>query len=252
MVREYDGELPATYAGWIQLPGVGPYIAGAVLSIAYHQPFPAVDGNVLRVIARIDGIREDIAQPSVRRKTADRVAEMMPREHAGDFTQALMEMGALVCTPADPDCKNCPVRGACAAYRQGEVGQIPFKKPKARPRPVKLWVIAAQTEHSILLEYRRHYNLLGNMWGLPVFEQKKGDKPETLAYHKYLLHLQEGRHIGHVSHTFTHQRWEMDVIGYHLPGETDTKGELEWVSREQLAGKPIPVAFQKVLTIIND
>lgn len=244
------GEFPKTYSGLTALPGVGAYIAGAVMSIAYNEPCPAVDGNVLRVISRLDGIVEDIASPSVRASIIARVREMMPKDHAGDFTQALMELGALVCRPQSPDCGDCPVKSRCAAYRQGVADKLPVRKQKSRPRAVKLWAVAALTPRSVLLEYRGHETLLANMWGLPVIEKKKGVSPESVMREKYALPLESsGETIGHVSHVFTHRRWEMDIICFRLDKEEAAEG-LEWVRWEGLEDKPIPTAFKKAIDVI--
>lgn len=249
VMEQYGGKFPQTYEELIALPGVGPYIAGAVTSIAYNQPYSAVDGNVLRVVSRLFGIREDISKASVHRKITIHVKDMMPSQHAGDFTQALMELGALICKPISPDCAHCPVSTQCVAYREDAVQCIPVKKPKNKQRTVRLWVVAVQTSQLILLEYRKNETLLAKMWGLPIIEQS--EDLETRFLDKFAVALKDGKHIGHVTHVFTHQRWEMDIVEFCLSERVMVGQELEWVDWGQLDKKPIPTAFKKVLDIIK-
>ena len=127
-VAAEDGVFPGTLEGWQKLPGVGPYIAGAVTSIALGLPHAAVDGNVLRVFSRADGIEDDIMLPQTRKRVEALVRALMPHDATSDFTQALMELGALVCRPVSPDCNLCPVADGCVARERGIVDKLPVKK----------------------------------------------------------------------------------------------------------------------------
>ena len=128
--RDYGGALPANYDRLLSLPGIGPYTAGAVASISFGIPVPAVDGNVLRVFARLYDDDGDITEPATRTRITDRVTETLPISDAGDFNQALMELGALVCTPQSPDCAHCPLSELCAGYKAGHAACLPKKAPK--------------------------------------------------------------------------------------------------------------------------
>ena len=131
VVCEYEGVLPASYEELLSLKGIGNYTAGAIASIAYQIPVPAVDGNVLRVISRITEDRQDIMKQSVRRQIEENLLGIMPEETPGDFNQALMELGAVVCVPNGPArCEACPVSEYCLAYRHGTVERLPVKAPK--------------------------------------------------------------------------------------------------------------------------
>lgn len=247
VVTEHGGAFPETYEQWRKLPGVGPYIAGAVTSIALGLPHAAVDGNVLRVFARFDGLSDDISLPQTRKNVEKRVQGLMPADAAGDFTQALMELGALVCRPVSPDCGACPVSGGCKAFAEGLADELPVRKPREKQRTVAMWVAVVETPGSVLLEYRRDETLLARMWGLPNAE-KRGDAPiAALLEEKYGIRLADGRSAGHAAHVFTHRRWEMDIVRFRLERETPVAGALEWVSRAQLEHKPIPTAFTKAL-----
>ena len=120
MVEQFDGTLPPDYESLLKLPGIGPYTAGAIASIAYGIPVPAVDGNVLRVVMRLIAGWDDIADPNVKRDVAQRMARVLPKDCPGDFNQAMMELGATVCVPGgEPKCLVCPLNALCEGYRQG-------------------------------------------------------------------------------------------------------------------------------------
>jgi A/G-specific adenine glycosylase len=248
VVDDFGGVFPDTHEAWLSLPGVGPYMAGAVLSIAYGQPYPAVDGNVLRVISRAYALREDITRPAARKEAEARVSAMMTQDNAGDFTQALMELGALICRPSTPDCAGCPLHEDCLALREGIVDELPVRKPRTAPRPVQLWAALIETADSVLLHYRGSDTLLAKLWGLPVAEKQEGETPEALFAKKYGITLTNGEVTSHAVHVFTHQRWEMDVVQYRMDNKIklDTS-EWEWISWESIEEKPIPTAFMRIL-----
>ena len=248
-VAAAGGVFPETLEGWRGLPGVGPYIAGAVASIALGLPHAAVDGNVLRVFSRVDGITDDIMLPQTKKRVEARVQALMPRDATSDFTQALMELGALVCRPALPDCAACPVADGCVACERGIVDDLPVKKPKEKQRVVNMWVAVAVTPDAVLLEHRRDDTLLARMWGLPNVE-KQGDRPaEELLAEKYGIRLTGGQLSGHAVHVFTHRRWEMDIVQFSPEAEIFVSGALEWVNWEQFEKKPVPTAFMKALRV---
>lgn len=252
VVRHMDGVFPLTLEGWRELPGVGAYIAGAVMSIAMGQPCAAVDGNVLRVISRIDGLRGDIASPAARKDVEARVQRLMPQDRTSDFTQALMELGALVCKPTSPECSHCPVASRCSALAQGLVQQIPVKTPKKAPRKVEIIVAAVVCASSLLMEHRDEDVLLAGMWGLPVVDIKEGTSPEVLMKERFALELSKGLQIGHACHVFTHQRWEMDIRHYHIDKLCVVPENMEWIPIEDIDQKPVPKAFQKAIDIFRE
>jgi len=241
------GAFPDTLEGWRILPGVGPYIAGAVTSIALGLPHAAVDGNVLRVFARVDGIEDDIMLPQTKKRVESRVQSLMPADAAGDFTQALMELGALVCRPVSPDCYACPEAHDCVAYQRGLVDKLPIKKPREKQQVINMWVAVVQTPDAVLLEHRREETLLARMWGLPNVKHLRDRTAEELLAEKYGIRLPAGEPAGHAVHVFTHRRWEMDIVRYTLDEEISVGGTLEWVSWEQFEKKPVPTAFLKAL-----
>jgi len=252
VAEQMDGRFPATLEGWLALPGVGEYIAGAVMSIALGEPCAAVDGNVLRVIARLDGLTTDISTPTARREVKTRVQGLMPPGRTSDFTQALMELGALVCKPKSPECQSCPVSALCMAYAQDAVERIPVKTPKKPPRNIDMHVAIVACGGAIMMERRQKGALLAGMWGLPAVEIKDGCNSEALLSERYALSLPVGKQIGLARHTFTHQRWEMDICLYEADKPVPAAGNLEWVKMEDIDGKPVPKAFGRALDVYRE
>ena len=251
IAERHAGQFPRDYQELLRLPGVGPYVAGAVMSIAFGEPCPAVDGNVLRVMARLDNLKDDISRLGVRKEIVRRVEDMIPERGVGTFTQAMMELGALVCRPVSPGCENCPLKSMCAAYSYGTAGMLPVKSPGKKQRLVELWAIVIEAPGAVLLEHRKAKTLLANMWGVPVIEKRENTTMEDLARESYSLEVQNAFcAAGHVSHVFTHQRWEIDVMYGRVDEAFAVSGDLEWIAWEQLNEKPIPTAFQKVLKTV--
>ena len=225
-------------------------MAAAVMSIAFGQPFAAVDGNVMRVISRLYALREDITRPSAKKAVTERVQEMISASRAGDFTQALMELGALVCRPLSPACDACPLAADCLAYIEGVTDQIPMRKPRQKQRTVRLWVAVIEAQGSVALEHRAQQKLLARMYGLPTAEWDDAKTPEELLEQAYGIRLPKGESKGHAVHVFTHLRWEMDILRFVLDDRTELPVAWEWTSWAQISEKPIPAAFKKVLDIV--
>lgn len=251
VVERYDGVFPRDYEVLRQLPGIGDYTAGAIASIAFNQPYPAVDGNVLRVICRLEGSEDDISQSRTKKRVADIVCPIIPKDHAGEFTQAMMELGALVCIPLAPLCGQCPVQSFCAAYRTGRQNELPVKKKKEAPRIVPCWVAVLREGGKIFLEFRKNDRLLGQLWGLPIVEKKDSLAPAQLLEEKYGLRLKNARKLGSASHVFSHQIWKMDVFTFTLTEPMPNSDVLHWVEEEELAGYAVPTAFQRVLKLLH-
>lgn len=251
VVKQYDGVFPRDYEAIRQLPGIGGYTAGAIASIAFNQPYPAVDGNVLRVICRLEGIEDDISQERTKKRIANIIRPIIPKDHAREFAQALMELGALICNPKDPLCDQCPVQSFCAAYGTGRQNELPVKKKKEAPRKIPCWVAVLRENGKILLEYRKNDRLLGKLWGLPMVEKVDSRLPAQLLEEKYGLRLKDARKLGSVSHTFSHQVWRMDVIIFSLAEPIPVSDVLRWVEEAELERYAVPTAFQRVLKLVQ-
>lgn len=246
--NQFGGKFPETLEAALQLPGIGKYTAGAILSIAFNLPYPAVDGNVLRVIARIMGMWDDIAKEKTKQTVEEIVKSMMPKGEASDFTQSLMELGAMVCTPNLPKCEQCPVKALCKAYNEGLQLEIPVKTKKQPPREIGWWVAWVLKDQKLLLEHRMEESLLAGLWGLPLVEKAEGKSPEMLLQEKYGVKVKMVKSMGEVVHVFTHQRWKMDVWCCEIE-RGELPHHLEWKASEEFEQLTVPTAFGKVLDL---
>lgn len=235
--RDYGGRFPSDYASIRSLPGVGDYTAGAVASIAFGLPVPAVDGNVLRVVARLTGDRSDITRPDTKRAFTAELEQVIPTQAPGDFNQAMMELGATVCLPnGQPLCESCPAKELCTARREDKTGVLPVKAPK-KPRKIEnRTVYLLFREGKTALRRRPEKGLLAGLWEFPhVLEG------ETLP-----IPLEDVRPVGTGRHIFTHIEWHMTAYAART-AEKLPEGWV-WASGEELEKKyPIPSAFRDFL-----
>ncbi|MCX7708376.1 MAG: A/G-specific adenine glycosylase [Clostridia bacterium] len=253
IVKNHGGVFPSTFEDIRRLPGIGEYTAGAVLSIAFNQEYPAVDGNVLRVISRIEGLEEDIGKEKVKKGIGEIVLKMMPEGNASDFNQSLMELGALICIPVNPICRECPVNGFCIANLTERQNELPFKiKKEKNTEPIEYWVAVIQDKHHILMEFRSRESLLGRMWGFPMIEKNETEEFEKQFEEKYGLKLKKKSVIGTTKHVFTHQVWKMIVVRCELEEKHSFASELRWISEEEQKELPIPTAFQRVFKLLDN
>ena len=186
ILQEYGGRVPRDPEQLLSLPGVGRYTAGAVASIAYDRPAPVLDGNVIRVLSRYFGIREDPREPSVQRRLLALSQELVPARRPGDFNQALMECGALVCTPRQPNCPSCPLREGCRALRMGEQDRIPVRRATPRRKKIAYVCGILKKDGAVLLARRPLSGLLPGLWEFPGGE-RVGGEPEGAALKRHLL-----------------------------------------------------------------
>lgn len=208
--EEYQGRLPEDYEKLLSLKGIGSYTAGAIASIAYGIPVPAVDGNVLRVISRLAESREDIMKQSVRKKIQQMLQNIIPKDCPGDFNQALMELGAIVCVPnGQPKCSLCPVKETCRAFLHGTAEEIPVKAPKKARRMEERTILVIQDGERTAIRKRPDRGLLAGLYELPnirgcltqdeVLEKIKKMGLDPL----YIRPLESAKHI------FSHIEWRM-------------------------------------------
>jgi A/G-specific adenine glycosylase len=250
VAQNYGGVFPKTYEEIMDLPGIGPYTAGAVASIAFDIKVPAVDGNVLRVYSRIYGVEEDIGKPYTKKKIEAMVSADLP-EDVRNYNQALMELGALICVPRNPKCDICPVNNFCRAREKNIQNILPIKTPKAKKQLKKMMVAYVVFEDQLLLEKRGTEGLLANLWGFPIIEVKE-DHPtkEMMAYleENYGLHVTEEAVITTKKHVFTHLIWDMTFVRFKassIPIIEDP--EVAWIHPEAIRNYPLPTAFLKLL-----
>ncbi|MFO7311177.1 MAG: A/G-specific adenine glycosylase [Bacillota bacterium] len=242
VAARYGGSFPQDPNELAQLPGVGPYTAAAVAAIAFNQPAAAVDGNVLRVMARALGIAEDVTRPAVRRRIAAIVQAMIPAGRASEFAEALMELGALVCTPRSPNCSACPWQQGCAAHASGQAEALPVRRAKSRPRPVFGAVALIDREGRVLVVRRPDGGLLAGMWEFPWAEaaglDEAGPALAQSVASRLGLAVRVERELEPVRHVFSHLEWRLRVYLCRLVGEPGAHGagtELRWASAAELS-----------------
>ena len=233
------GGFPRDVKGLRALPGVGEYTAGAIASIAFGLAEPAIDGNQIRVLSRVFGIRVSAVSPEGRRALRQAAALAIPAERPGDFNQAMMGLGAMICTPR-PDCPRCPVSGFCDAFRVGDAASLPVLPPKADKRTEQRAVALVFREKTVLVRRRPDEGLLAGLYEFPGFSGAKTAAEVRAALHEIGVSPKNLRPGGSARHVFTHLVWRMD--GWLC--EADGAAEGEFVSAEALDALPFPTALR--------
>ena len=225
--EKHQGKIPDTKEELLSIPGIGAYTAGAILSICFNQKEPAVDGNVLRVISRHDLMEEDISTTKTQRLVAEAVRERM--EEPSVFTQALMELGARVCTPKNPSCLLCPLQKSCLAHELSCESELPHKKAKKKPVEINLHTYLLIKDYQVLISTDDSDGLMKGLVRLPQFEQPLNIENEPL---------------GMMQHVFSHRVWKMNVYRSH--DEVELK-HCFWWPLDKLDDLSMVTAHRKLL-----
>ncbi|MGI6687278.1 MAG: A/G-specific adenine glycosylase [Christensenellales bacterium] len=239
---EREGRFPQTAADWQTLPGVGPYTAAAVASIAFGEAAPAIDGNLTRVICRLHLVEEDPAIPSVKRRIYALGQALMPNERPGDMNQALMDLGATICTPGTPDCPRCPLIAFCEANKAGLAETLPNLSAKKPPKEVPVAVGMVFYQGKVLL-VKRQQALLRGLYVFPLTEGE--DNPENLAkgLGKIGVPADGFREVGQARHIFTHRVWQMRLFEGQAREMREVPGGI-WASADDIRALPLPGAMR--------
>lgn len=210
VVAQYGGEVPEDLAARRALPGVGRYTAGAIGSIAFDKPEPIVDGNVTRVLARLLRIDTPVGATVTTKRLWEEAARLVPSERPGDFNQALMELGATVCSPRQPRCESCPLQRECGAYAHGEIDALPVARPKKAPTAVTLSAVVATSgrgpDRKVWL-IKSDQALFGGLWGIPMSECEPRDALREAGVRARLQRAP----VAEVEHVLTHRRLKVTV-----------------------------------------
>ncbi|MGL6172997.1 MAG: A/G-specific adenine glycosylase [Cellulosilyticaceae bacterium] len=249
VATEYGGVFPKDPKEVKRIPGIGPYTLGAVLSIAFRIPLPAVDGNVMRILSRQFMIDADISITKNKKIFEDKVMELMPSD-PNRFNQALMELGALICTPKNPKCTSCPIQPICEAHQWQRELDFPVKTQKIKVVTEKYRVILIEKDGKYWMEKRSSEGLLAKLWGFPMIEEKEWVK----KYEKEVTTFpMEG-----FTHVFTHKKWELTPIIIDWTPEVErllgsyVGEENQFVTIEEMSGLPIGTAFTKIIDKLED
>jgi len=245
IMDNYDGVFPTDYHQILSLPGIGEYTAGAIASICYEQAAPAVDGNVLRVISRIIENYESIEKLVFKKQVSDRLKTVYPRGQCGDFTQSIMEIGAIVCLPnGTPKCVICPAESFCMAHKNNQEELLPVKKKKKARRIEEKTVFVLSCGDHIAIKQRMDESLLSGLWELPNIPKVDMKEAIGIASQWGVSPIIIEKEI-EKKHIFTHIEWRMTC--YYLRCQTQTE-EFTWVSKEQLEKEfALPTAFRQFL-----
>jgi A/G-specific adenine glycosylase len=238
IVRDFGGQVPQTNAQLLTLPGIGPYTAGAIASIAFNEPVPSVDGNVLRVIARVYGMTDSIQATSTIKRITALVQDALSSNRPGDVNQGLMELGALVCIPnGAPKCDSCPLANRCVAYRSNLIDVIPPKKKKTNQRVEPRTVVVIEYQGKVAIRQRDDKGLLASMYEL--FHVEGHFEPADLA--ETFDGIQTMYPLSPHTHVFSHLIWQM--IGYHVVVNQPVPG-MQYVTWDDVHSTyAIPKAF---------
>lgn len=245
-VAAMGGQLPRNVTALKKISGIGDYTAGAIASIAFDQPVPAVDGNVIRVVSRVMGIRENVGIPSVKRRIAQEAAALVDANRPGDFNQAMMDLGATICVPGTPACEKCPVSALCDAYREGDPEDIPDLPRKNPPRVINYDLCLIFSPEGVLMRQRTETMLQG-LWVFPMLEEHHTVKQLSALVKRRLLPVGNILPAGEAKHVFTHQIWQMKL--YTMETNAPAPAGWRFVPIAELDSLAIPTAVKAAKTL---
>ena len=254
VVEKYSGQIPDTMEEISELPGIGPYTAAAVLSIAYNRDYAVLDGNVTRVLCRVFRIEEDSPSSAVKKELLRISKELLRKGEAADFNQAMMELGALICTPKAPQCPSCPLRALCRAQELEDPSSLPVKPPK-KPKPhYEIGAGIIWRDSRILIAQRPLEGLLGGLWEFPGGKREPGETLEECVRREIReeldIEVAVDRPFLTVKHAYTHFRITLHAFHCtYLSGEPKPLecADWRWVHPEALEEYAFPRADRKLL-----
>ncbi len=260
IVDEYGGILPESKDELQKLKGIGPYTSAAISSIAFNHPNPVVDGNVERVLARFKGIEDDLRKQQTKKEIGQIAGQMISQEHPGDFNQAIMELGAMVCTPKNPQCNVCPLSADCVAFKTVRTDEVPYKSPaKKRPHHEIGIGIIHDENGNLLIAKRPDDAMLGGLWEFPGGKQKEEESIEETVTRE--LHEELGVHIDveqpfmKLKHGYSHFTVNLHAYLCRIRSgnpEPKSSTEIKWVTVEELSNYPFPKANRKLTEALQN
>ncbi len=250
VVAEHGGLVPDRKDALRSLPGIGDYTCGAILSMAFGQPEMAIDGNLLRIGARLFLIHDPINRKKAKAQIQAKFEERIPTKRPGDFNQALMDLGSLICLPKNPRCEQCPISSTCQALLQDEVSKLPVREAPKPPVPVDVKLYLVESQDTILLRKRQSGGFLQGMWELPWYE----NSPQVVeAAPKVAEDLGDNDHVAiyKMEYVFSHRHWFMTIFHYEVMNQFYTPGENDtlylWQPLALLDEIALPTVFKKAL-----
>ena len=261
LVRQYDSNLPADHQALLKLPGIGKYTAGAIMSLAFNKDYPIVDANIERLFSRIFNIDTPIKNKENRHFIWQKAKELIPPGEARYFNQALMELGALICTPQNPLCPHCPVQKHCEAFRLGVVNQRPISNKSKNIIPIEMVTGVLIHQGKIFIQKRLENDVWGNLWEFPGGRLKPGENPEEALCREYLeeteFQIGKLKKIMVVNHGYT--RYRVTLHCYYcaiINGKTTpalhAAQESRWIKPSELKKFAFPAGHRKLIATIQD
>lgn len=253
VVDEFDGEIPDNEKEIKQLKGIGPYTASAVLSIAYAKPHAVVDGNVLRVLSRYLGIENDIRSSQTKSTIQDAADELIDKNRPGDFNQAVMELGATICTPSSPKCDQCPISADCIAFSTLKTDTIPYKSPAKKRPHHHIGVGIIKVDDEVLIALRPEDAMLGGLWEFPGGKQKENEDIKKTVVRELKEELDVdvaiSKPLMKLDHAYSHFKITLHAYLCELKNgkpKPKTSQKIQWVPIRELDQYPFPKANRKL------
>lgn len=268
IMERHQGQFPNTVEEISQLKGIGPYTTGAIASIAFGLPEPAIDGNIMRVVSRLFCITDDIAKPSSRKVFDHYTRAILSPEEPGEMNQAFMDLGSAICTPKNPECEACPLQAFCQAYQEGNMTDFPVKTKKTKPKDVYYFAAAIENEQGeFWFEQREDQGLLAKMWHFPLeevdqatfdqaykqFQKEEIEQLSLIAEEEEqdpilfdsLPVIWQTRHLGEVKHLFSHLRWHV-LLFYGRTREAQAFENGQWIDKKMYEAYAFPKIQHKM------
>ncbi|MBT4033295.1 MAG: A/G-specific adenine glycosylase [Candidatus Marinimicrobia bacterium] len=257
VMDEFGGALPVTVTELLEVPGIGPYTSAAIASLAFGETIPLIDGNVLRVFARLTRLKTNITLTKTRSDISLELAKLIPLKYPAAFNQGLMDLGRAVCTPRNPDCANCPINQTCEANQAGDMEDYPVKPQRKSIPHYHIVVGLIRRDQKLLIQRRPENGLLGGLWEFPGGKIEKGELGEAALLREIKeetgLDIDLGWEIGTINHAYTHFKitltaWFCDWISGEAQRFAAT--ENRWVYMDELKDYALPKANNKILDIL--
>ncbi len=250
IAANFGGKVPSTVERLLELPGIGRYTAGAIASIAFNRRAPILDGNVARVLCRLDAVREDPRGAAVRARLWKRAEEILPRSRLSDFNSAMMELGAMICTPRGPRCGACPVRKHCRAFAADLQNQIPPPKRAVTTPLHRRWVFCIRGKNKFLIEQRPATGRWAGMWQFITLKPTQPAKMSASLGAHISMRTSPPRRIGELRHALSHRRYIFDVLVCEVRGDS-TSLDRKWVAFKELLNFPMPTPHVRIAAMVK-
>jgi A/G-specific adenine glycosylase len=256
--EKHSGKLPSNYKELQSIPGIGPYCAAAIASIAFGEAIPSVDGNFLRVLCRFWGIEDDISKASTRNQIFDRCLPFIQKSNPSSFNQGIMELGATLCSPKNPACPTCPLSSECNALKTNKTELLPVKTKKQKVPTIPIAVGIIKKENKVLIAKRKQNGMLAGLWEFPGGKQENAESLQQTVIREVLeeagVVVTVDKKLIMVKHTFSHFKIELTAFLTTLKSgqaKALSSDEVKWVTLSDLDSYPFPTANKKIINALR-